>query len=89
MTLEQLLDYIWAPIGLVIAAIWTRITGHGTRLALLEQQGKHQEQQRDEERKLRDNQRDEIFTRIDAHHNVVMAKLDQMEIRLNETSTKS
>lgn len=86
MTLDQILEYIWVPIAGACVALWTRLHGHGTRLALLEQNGKHHEQQRIEERKLRDSQRLEIANRLESHHKVVMTKLDHMEQRINSGS---
>lgn len=82
MTLEQLLDYIWVPIVLGATALWTRVHGQGTRISLLEQAHTNHEKQRDEDKELRDTQRKEILGKIDAHHNVLMHRLETLEERL-------
>ena len=87
MTIEQLLEWIWAPIVLALASLWTRVTGLNTRLALLEQAREHQVQQREEDRTLRDQQREELLERIDTQTRVILDKLEHLEDRINSHET--
>lgn len=70
-----LLDYIWAPIVLWLVATWRKLSGHETRTRLLEQAELHHEQQRQEDKNLRDEQRKEMIDTIQAHHNSVKSDL--------------
>jgi len=65
-----------------IVGVWHRLNGLGTRTALLEKSEQHYQEQRAQERLLRDKQREEILAKIDSHHKVVMTKLDALEARV-------
>ena len=78
-TLTTLLEYIWIPMATGLVLIWRRFTGIDTRTQLLEQSKEHHDQQRYEERKLRDSQRIETHRQIENHHKIIMAKLDGLE----------
>ena len=81
-TIQLILDYVWVPIVTVLVVLWQKFTGQANRISLLEQAQKYFEQQRQENRKLRDAQRDEILKKIDNHHATVMGKLDSVETRI-------
>ena len=80
--IAAIVEYIWIPIVTALVLLWRRFTGIDTRTQLLEQSKEHHEQQRLEERKLRDAQRSETHHQIDSHHKTVMTKLDGLETRI-------
>ena len=83
MDLDQVIEYIWVPIVIGASALWSRVNGHGTRIALLEQAKDSQRDQREEDRRLSDAQRLEVLDRIDLYQNAIMKRLDSIESRMN------
>ena len=81
-TLGAILQYIWVPIVTGMFWLWSRVFGVDARTSLLEQAQGHHEQQRAEERKLRDRERLETHAQIETHHETVMTKLDGLETRI-------
>jgi len=70
-TLGFLIEYVWIPIVLSVIALWRKLGGVDTRAQLLELSKEHHDQQRAEERELRDTQ-----------HSIIMKKLDGLEVRI-------
>jgi hypothetical protein len=81
-TLKIILDYVWVPVVTGIMMLWSKVAGIDVRAQLLEQAASHYKRQREEEHKLRDEQRREILARIDKHNDLVMSKLDAVETRI-------
>ena len=81
-TLTIALQYIWVPIVTGMVWLWGQMFGVHARTRLLEQAQEHHDQQRLEERKLRDCQRQETHKHIDERHQAVMKKLDDLEVRI-------
>lgn len=70
-TITQLVEYVWIPIVLAVVGLWRRFAGLDTRAQLLELSKEHHQQQRLEERELRDSQ-----------HGIVMKKLDSLQLQI-------
>ena len=70
-SISQVIEYIWIPIVMSIVAVWRRLSGADTRVQLLEQARVHHDEQRREERDMRDTQ-----------HQMIMKKLDGLEVRI-------
>lgn len=81
-TIQIILEYVWVPVVTGMVWLWSRFAGIDVRTTLLEQSDKHYRAQRLEDKKLRDEQRKEILDKIEAHHKLVMSKLDQVDKRV-------
>lgn len=88
-TIEFLLQIIWIPLVTGLALLWSKMTGVDLRTAVLEQSDSHYRTQREEDRQLRDKQREEILSKIDHQHKTLthqheslMRKLDQVDTRV-------
>lgn len=81
-TLQIILEYVWVPLLTGLVLLWSKMVGIDVRASLLEQAAEHHRQQRGEEKKLRDEQRKEIMTRMDKNHVLVIAKLEEVDKRV-------
>lgn len=81
-TLQIILEYVWVPLLTGLVLLWSKMVGIDVRASLLEQAAEHHRQQRAEEKKLRDEQRKEIMTRMDKNHVLVIAKLEEVDKRV-------
>ena len=81
-TITTILEYIWVPIVTGMVWLWGRVFGVDARTRLLEQQAQHYREQRLEDQNRHAKQRDEILNKIDAHHTLIMDKLDAVEVRI-------
>ena len=88
-TITTILEYIWVPIVTGMVWLWGRVFGVDARTGLLELQAEHYKEQREDDKSQReedqtrhDKQRDEILSKIDAHHNLIMDKLNEVDKRV-------
>ena len=81
-TMDIVLQYIWVPIVTGMVWLWGRVFGVDSRTSLLEQQAEHYRAQRIEDQRRHSKERDEILNKIDAHHQVMYDKLEQVDKRI-------
>jgi len=78
----MVLEYVWVPIVTGLVLLWSKFAGLDVRTRLLEQAEAHYQQQRVDEKTLRDEQRKEILTTIGNNHEMVMDKLEKVDLRV-------
>ncbi len=83
--LSKVLDWVWIVLSFGFVYVFRKlaqqdaaITVHTTKIALINQHDATELVRREEERELRDRQRDEILEKINSHHKLVMEKLDRI-----------
>lgn len=78
-TFLKILEWAWlALIGMGVT-IWRKISGMEMRQAVLDQQNLHFEKQRIEDKKLRDEQRREMVSLVNKHHETVMTEITELK----------
>jgi hypothetical protein len=77
------IEYIWVPLVTLVAALWSKYSNLNLRTRLLEQSYQWHKTALQAEAKLRDEQRIEIISRMETHHEHVMHKLELMSNTIN------
>jgi hypothetical protein len=81
-TLNQLIEWIWIPMAGAIVALWRKINGAETGVKLIQQHDKTELYRRSEERDMYESQRKEVMDLIQHNHDMVMEKLERLEVRI-------
>jgi len=76
----KIIEWIWIPIFIMILRLWQKISGIDSKQSLAEERYEHYRLQRVEDRTLQSEQRKEIHKRFDKHEEVIMGRLDKLEM---------
>jgi hypothetical protein len=80
--IANVVEYIWIPMVAAIIATWRRVSGLDTRTLLINQHDEHELTRRKEDRETHARDRREALSTIEKHHDLIMKKLDSLEVRI-------